>query len=106
MGTASCKWVRPIFKTSWNSFSFLVISVFKWVIVVIRSSVIRYDAILMEVGIVSFVDCDMLTCVLGEQKSNYIFFQLNISKDLLAKTSLIFMFMDVPSPPWMVSTTN
>ena len=58
------------------------------------------------VGKESFVDCAMLTWLFGLTTSYLPFGCLRSSSARLAMTSLVFMLIEVPAPPWIGSTMN
>ena len=66
----------------------------------------RYMPSLPELGYVSFVDWHLLMWSLG---LTVVYSPLGlpmISRARLAMTSLAFMLVEVPAPPWIISTMN
>ena len=107
MGVASCKWVRPILRTSWNSSRLLLqaprcnpasagIS---------RRSMASSAARWMAVGMTSLLDWPRLTWSLGWTSLPPRLPPSN-SMARLAMTSLAFMLVEVPEPVWKISSTN
>ncbi len=67
-----------------------------------RSSAARWT----PVGKASLVDWAMLTCVFGLTTSYVPLGWPSSSRARFAITSLVFMLIDVPAPPWIGSTMN
>ena len=66
----------------------------------------RMNAILIAVGYESFVDCDMFRWSCGSTMLYSPFWRPVSSSATLAITSLTFMLVEVPAPPWYQSTWN
>ena len=72
----------------------------------ISLSLRRMNATLIAVGYESFVDCDMFRWSCGSTILYSPFLWPVSSSAMLASTSLAFMLVDVPAPPWYQSTLN
>ena len=106
-GTASCKCVRPILTTSWNSFALAAIASCTLRIAGISVFFTRSAAAMcIAAGNVSFDDCDMFTSSLG-----WIGFFDPISPPAISMarfemTSFTFMLVCVPLPVCQMRSGN
>ena len=72
----------------------------------ISLSLRRRNATLIAVGYESLVDCDMFRSSCGSRIWYSPFLCPVSSSAMLASTSLAFMLVEVPAPPWYQSTRN
>ena len=106
IGIASCRCVRPAFTTSSNSRPFAANASRRFSNAFVNPASCERHANLMLVGIVSFVDCAILTWSFGCTGLYSPRFPPSNSLARFAKTSLTFMLCDVPAPAWYGSTMN
>ena len=106
-GTASWRWVLPIFIMSEDSPAFAARASRSPSRAGSRASESRRRAaIRMADGITSLLDWHRLTWSLGWTGELLPFGRPSSSLARLASTSLTFMFVEVPDPVWKTSTTN
>lgn len=103
-GTASCKWVRPVFRIFLNSLDFFWSALVRFFPDFMSDGASRSIVSRIAVGITSLLDCDMFTWLLGWTNSYVPFFPPRISLARLARISLVFMWNGVPAPAWKMSS--
>ena len=102
-GVASMRWVRPDLTTPLNSSALRPREAARWASAGSRSSRrASATARWMAVGNTSLDDCEALTWSLGWTAP----FSPSFSLASVARTSLMFMFDDVPEPVWKTSIGN
>ena len=106
MGTASWSCVRPILRIFENSLPLRRNDAMSSFIAATSSMLPRAMPTWRDVGYASLVDWEPLTWSCGSQYLYSPFLWPISSRARLAMTSLAFMLVDVPAPPWKTSSRN